>query len=225
MQKTVNILLKQQNVHMEEHKLQSFESTFQTTSFYFYVVICFSLIIFLLFNYSQNPLAIIIFISLLSFIILSSSIRKLIVYEDSFAFEYKRILNVFTTRKKFRFDEITSIEANLRLTKKNDIISTLLIFLTHTFFSNWNIIRITFKNGNEKTISSKIYREVYEKFFEEIKRKSLIEITILDKPKIDIQYTPSYYALKIKNSICEKLVDEIYSNYFASWLNRDQFLG
>ena len=161
---------------MVKSKLYFFESNFETVSYYCYIIICSLIIIFFSFYYIENPLVVILIIILMVFSIFSSCIRKMIVYEDAFVFEYKRLFNILTSRKKFLFEEVTSIEVDLTFTKK-DIVSSILSSFPGNY-RHWNILRITYKNDQEKSIRSKIYKEVFLEVFEIIKSNSSITITI-----------------------------------------------
>lgn len=130
------------------------------------------------FHFNENPVLICIIIVFLLFTLIFTGYNQIAVYNNSIEFTLKRPLNSLIIKKTFLIDNIESIDADLKLSKRGFIITEIL----STYFpgnSIWNTIKIKLKDGTEKTINTKVYKRDVIQALSILKSKSQNKIIIM----------------------------------------------
>ncbi len=167
-------------MHQTKIVFQS-KSTVGATYFYFTILLCWTITIYLLLHLKDNLPVIITIVCLVQMISLVTSKERITVYTDRFLLEDYRLFNILSRKKEFRFDEVKSIDAQLPLTQKGDIFSDFVGMSTNVMMIIWNKLSITYRIGKEKKVISKLYRNEFEEAFKQIKRLSDIQINVTYK--------------------------------------------
>jgi hypothetical protein len=152
------------------------KSGFNGFTFWLLMVVCAAALAFFIYRFNESPglaTGVIVFFVLL---ILLNSRDNIAVKEDHFEIINKRLLPVLSNTRKYTFDEIAEIEADLPLTRMRGIESVL--FYRPMRRTVMNTIVITYKDGKKKTISPTIYRNDLQEAFKYIQHQSHIEIRV-----------------------------------------------
>lgn len=157
------------------------ESKFDKYSFYLGNMILIAFFIYFLSVFNQNPILILILLVLLAFFILISTYKPIKVYSDKIEIIYKRLFKFNTSIKAYYFEDISSIEATLRIDgTRGFLLQFIGFFRVSLMLVSFNYFTLIFKNKKRKSISTEIKKEDLIKVFEAIKSLSdnKIEITI-----------------------------------------------
>ncbi len=152
------------------------ESKHQKYSSLFRQILAIAIAVYCCFQLNENPPAIII-ISLPLFIVFMLSGHGIVlVYEGAIEFRVQNsLLPFFTKKRRFGFDEIVSVNANLQFGRKEQYTAD----LTHSAvisMSTRNTIKFKLIDGKEKTIITRVYKADILKAFETVNHLSNIKI-------------------------------------------------
>ena len=147
-----NTIEKRQILFLAESSLQKIRG---------YILDCIGLIIIIYcgFHFFENPLVISIIIAFITIMLLLPGHNMMIVYSDGIEFKVKhKLIDRLSKHFYFSFSDIESMDVSLQLTKKGFILSEL-IGSSILSLSLWNTIKVRCKNGNEKVINTKVYKD------------------------------------------------------------------
>jgi hypothetical protein len=154
------------------------ESRFQKIRGYILDIIGIGIIIYCGFNFLENPILISIIICFIVFMLLLPGHNMVIVYSDGIEFRVKhKAIGKLSRHWYFHFNDIESLDVNLQLTEQGFIISEL-IGSGILSLSLWNTINVKLKNGKEKIINTKVYKDDIVKALNIVKHVSKNKVII-----------------------------------------------
>jgi len=124
-------------------------------------------------HFNENYVATSIAIFLSTFLFVWIGQPSIQVYPDRFDFKFDSFLNLMNTQQTFYYKDIKSISLDGFYTLAFDMVEDSLL-IDRYFGEPWNKINIEFKNGNLKSIRTRIYKSNLRKalkfIFQEFQR-------------------------------------------------------
>jgi hypothetical protein len=152
-----------------EDKIFFAEATFEKVKNNILYVIGISIIIYCLFHFKENPIVISIIVLYLLYVVLLTGNNQVSVFPNRIEFVIDHPIKKLSFRRVFLFEDIDSIEVDLRLTKRGFI----LIEIMSSYlpgFSQWNTLKFKLKDGEEKTINTSVYKNGVIQALEAVKQ-------------------------------------------------------
>jgi hypothetical protein len=135
-------------------------------------------IVYSVLNFNENPTLFSIVLIFLTAMILLTGYNRVQVFESEIVFKFQHSIDFLSKKWYFRFDEIESISADLRLSKKMFVISEI-VSVIFPVSSLWNKITITKKDGSVIIINTKVYKHDLEKTFENVRIMSKNTVRVI----------------------------------------------
>ena len=118
-------------------------------------------------SFNENPFFFSCVLTFLIAAILLSGYNKVLVFKGEIVFKVQHPIDFFSKEWRFVFEEIESINADLRLSKRRFILSEIgsVIFPASSF---WNTVTIKKKDDSIAIINTKVDKEGLEKALSEV---------------------------------------------------------
>jgi hypothetical protein len=160
-----------------EDVLFSAENSLQKGRNYFFYAIGALIVLYCCFKFTVSPIIMSFLIVFILLMFLVSGYNKVVVYQNSIEFIVKHPINKLSKCWNFSYENILSIDANLQLSKK----AFILLEILNSYIPGgqiWNTIVIHLKNGNEKTINTKVYKKDLIEAFGHVEKNTKDKIKI-----------------------------------------------
>lgn len=161
------------------HKRRLFfaEAFFQKVRNYILNIISVAIIIYCAFHFTENPVTISVIIICLIFSVLVTGNSQIEIFDDRIEFILYHPINFFRSKRIIYLNDIQSIEADLRLTKKGFILFEIMSSYLPGF-SIFNTLHFKLKDGKIKTIKTSVYQNEVVKALEIVKSITKNQISI-----------------------------------------------
>lgn len=129
-------------------------------------------------SFNENPFFFSCVLAFLIAAILLSGYNKVLVFKAEIVFKVQHPIDFFSKEWRFVFEEIESINADLRLSKRRFILSEI-VSVIFPVSSLWNKITIMKKDGSVIIINTKVYKHDLEKTFENVRIMSKNTVRVI----------------------------------------------
>jgi len=164
------------------------ESDIDKFAFYFGYVFFIGLFAYFISIFYQNSILFSIFLIIILFFLFYSRYNQIKVYSEKIEIIKKGLLNFNTSTETFYLDQISAINATLRIGgTKGAFIQFIGVFRPSVNLISWNEYSIVLKDGKKKSFSTKIENKELLKALELIKRFSgnRIKVTVAQPNLLD----------------------------------------
>jgi len=164
------------------------ESDIDKLAFYFRYFFFIGLFAYFISIFYQNSILFSIFLIIILFFLFYSRYNQIKVYSEKIEIVKKGLLNLNTSIETFYFDQISAIDATLRIGgTKGAFIQLIGVFRPSVNLISWNEYSIVLNDGKKKSFSTQIENEDLLKVLELIKRFSgnRIKVTVAQPNLLD----------------------------------------